>query len=60
MDSHARDCAEKTNYLGNAYEVTGYVHPCIGLEVIPNLAKKETAHMTQKGVVIVCMELRII
>jgi len=53
-DSHARDCAEKkSNHLGNAYEVTGYVHPITGLEVITNSAKKENAHMTQNDVVIV-------
>jgi len=34
-DSHATDCAEKiSNYLGNACEVTGYVHPSTGLEAI--------------------------
>jgi len=33
VDSHARDCAEKiSNYLGNIYEVTGYVHPSSGLK----------------------------
>jgi len=27
-ESHARECAEKiSNYLGNSYEVTGYVNP---------------------------------
>ena len=40
-DSHARDCTEKlSNYLGNSYEVTGYVNPSTGLEVITNSAKK--------------------
>jgi hypothetical protein len=54
-DSHARECAEKiSNYLGNSYEVTGYVNPSTDLEVITNSAKKETDHMTQKDVVIVC------
>jgi PleD family two-component response regulator len=54
-DSHARDCAEKiSNYLGNAYEVTGYVHPSTGLEVITNSSKREIAHTTQKDVVIMC------
>jgi len=34
-DSHARQCAEKiSNYLGNSYEVRGYVNPSIGVEVI--------------------------
>ena len=54
-DNLARNCAEKkSNYLGNAYEVTGYVHPSTGLEVITNSAKKEIAHMMQKDVAIVC------
>ena len=40
-DSHVRDCAEKiSNYLGNSYEVAGYVNPSRGLEVITNSAKK--------------------
>jgi hypothetical protein len=48
-DSHARECAEKiSNYLGNSYEVTSYVNPSTGLEVITNSAKKEIDHMTQK------------
>ena len=52
-DSHARECAEKiSNYLRNAYEVTGYVHPSTGLEVITNSAKKETAHMTKKDAIV--------
>jgi lysophospholipase L1-like esterase len=54
-DSHTRECAEKvSNYLGNTYEVTGYINPSTGLEVITNSAKKEIDHMTQKDVVIVC------
>jgi hypothetical protein len=54
-DSHARECAEKiSNYLGNSYEVTGYVNPGTGLEVITNSAKKEIDRLTQKDVVIVC------
>lgn len=48
-DSRARECAEKiSNYLGNSYEVTGYVNPGTGLEVITNSAKKEIDHNTQK------------
>jgi hypothetical protein len=40
-DSHARECAEKiTNYLGNSYEVTGYVNFSTGFDVITNSAKK--------------------
>jgi len=54
-DSHARDCAEKiSNYLGNIYEVTGYVHPSSGFKVITNSAKKEITNMTKRDVVIVC------
>jgi hypothetical protein len=54
-DSHARECAERiSNYLGNFYEVTGYVNSGTGLEVITNSAKKEIDHMTPKDVVIVC------
>ena len=54
-DSHARERAEKiSNYLGNSYEVTGYVNPSTGLEVITTSAKKEIEHMTQKDVLIVC------
>ena len=54
-DSHARCCAEKlSNYLGSAYEVTGYVSPSTGLDVITNSAKKEIDQLTQKDVVIVC------
>ena len=54
-ESHARDRAgKKSDYLGNAYEVTRYVHPSIGLEVITNSAKKEIAHMMQKDEVILC------
>jgi hypothetical protein len=38
-DSHAREYAEKiSNYLGNSYEVKGYVNTSIGLEVITNSA----------------------
>jgi ribosomal protein L30E len=34
-DSHPRGCAEKvSSYLGNTYEVIGYVSPNAGLEVI--------------------------
>jgi hypothetical protein len=54
-ESHARECAEKiSNYLGNSYEVTGYVNLSTGLEVITNSAKNEIKHMAQKDVVIVC------
>jgi hypothetical protein len=54
-DSHARECAAKiSDYLGNSYEVTGYVNPTTGLEMITNSAKKEIHHMTQKDVVTVC------
>ena len=54
-DSHARECAEKiSNYLANSYEVTGYVNPSTGLEVITKSAKKKNDHMMQKDVVIVC------
>jgi lysophospholipase L1-like esterase len=54
-DSHARGCAEKlSNYLGNACEVTGYVSPNTGLDVITNSAKEEIDQLTQKDVVIVC------
>jgi len=54
-DSHARECAQKiSNYLGNSYEVTGYVNPGTGLEVITHSAKKELDDLTQKDVVIVC------
>jgi len=54
-DSHARGCAEKiSNYLVNSYEVTGYVNPSTGLEVITNSATKEIDHTTPKDVVVVC------
>ena len=54
-DSHARGCAEKlSSYLGNAYEVTGYVSPNTGLDVITNSAKEEIEQLTQKDIVIVC------
>ena len=54
-NNHARDCAGKiSNHLGNTYEVTGYVHPSSGLEVITNSAKKEITCMTKRDVVIVC------
>ena len=56
-DSHARGCAEKlSSYLGNAYEVRGYVSPNTGLDVlvITNSAKEETEQLTQKDIVIVC------
>jgi hypothetical protein len=54
-DSHARECAQKiSNYLGNSYEVTGYINPGTGLEVITHSARKELDHLTQKDVVIVC------
>ena len=53
-DSHARGCAEKlSSYLGNTYEVTGYVSPNTGLDVITNSAKEEIEQLTQKDVVIV-------
>ena len=54
-DSHARGCAEKlSSYLGNDYEVTGYVSPNTGLEVITNSAKEEIEQLTQNDIVIVC------
>jgi hypothetical protein len=54
-DSHATECAGKiSNYLGNSYEVTGYVNPGTGLEVITNSAKKEIDCLMQKDVLIVC------
>jgi len=54
-DSHARECAQKiSNYLGNSYEVIGYVNPGTGLEVITQAARKELDHLTQKDVAIVC------
>jgi hypothetical protein len=54
-DSHARGCAEKlSSYLGNAYEVTGYVSPNTGLDVITDSAKEETEQLTQNDIVIVC------
>jgi hypothetical protein len=53
-DSHARECAEKISHsLGNSYEITGFVNPGTGLEVITNSAKKEIDHLTQKDVVVV-------
>jgi hypothetical protein len=46
-DSCTRECAEKiSNYLGNSYEVTGYVNPSTDLEVITNSEKKEIDHNT--------------
>jgi len=53
-DSHARDAGKISNYLGNDHEVTGYVHPSSGLEMITSSAKKEITHMTKRDVVIVC------
>jgi hypothetical protein len=54
-DSRAWECAERiSNYLGNTYEVTGYVNPGSGLEVITYSAKKEIDHLTPKYVVVVC------
>jgi hypothetical protein len=54
-DSHARGCAEKlSSYLGNAYEVTGYVSPNTGLDVITDSAKKEIEQLTQNDIVLVC------
>jgi hypothetical protein len=54
-DSHAKGCAEKLAcHLGNSYEVTGYVKPSTGLEVITNSARKENDHLTKNDVVIVC------
>ena len=54
-DSDVRECAGKiSNYLRNSYEVTGYINPSTGLEVITDSAKNEIEHMTQKDVVIVC------
>jgi len=47
-------CGKISNYLGDSYEVTGYVNPSTGLKVITNSATKETDHMTPKDVVIVC------
>ena len=47
-------CKKISNYLGNSYEVTGYVNPSTGLEVITKSAKEELDHMTQKDAVIVC------
>lgn len=36
------------------YEVTGYVKPSTGMEVITNSAREETDHLTKDDVVIVC------
>jgi hypothetical protein len=47
-DSHARGCAEKlSSYLGNAYEVTGYVSPNAGMDVITNTAKEGIEQLTK-------------
>jgi len=54
-DSHARGCTEKlSSYLGNTYEVIGYVSPNTGLEVITDSAKEEIEQLTQNDIVIVC------
>ena len=54
-DSHARGCAEKlSSYLGDMYEVIGYVSPNTGLEVITDSAKEEIDQSTQNDIVLVC------
>ena len=54
-DSRARGCAEKlSSYLGDTYEVIGYVSPNTGLEVITDSAKEEFEQLTQNDIVIVC------
>jgi len=54
-DSHGKGCAEKlTSHLGNSYEVTGYVEPSTGMEVITSSTREEIDHLTKDDVVIVC------
>jgi len=43
-----------SSYPCNAYEVTGYVNPSTGLDVITDSAKEETEQLTQNDIVIVC------
>jgi hypothetical protein len=60
-DSHTKGCAEKlARHLRNSYEVTGYVKPNTGMEVITNSAREEIDHLTKDDVVIVCVKVQII
>jgi len=53
-DSHARGCAaEVTHNLGETFEVTGYVMPGTGLEVITKIANREIDKLTKEDVVVV-------
>jgi replicative DNA helicase len=54
-NSHAKGCAEKlASHLRNSYEVTEYIKPSTGMEVITNSAREEINHLTKDDVVIVC------
>jgi lysophospholipase L1-like esterase len=53
-DGHARGCAaELTEHAGKSCEVTGFVKPRTGLEVITEMATKEISKLTKKDVVVV-------
>lgn len=45
--------AELTLNLGENFEITGFVKPHTGLEVITNTANKETEKLTREDVVVV-------
>jgi hypothetical protein len=53
--SHAGRCAaELARNLGNSFEMTGYVKPSMGSEVITNTVTKEIGNFTRDDVVVVC------
>jgi hypothetical protein len=50
-DSHARGCATKLiDNLGEAFEVTGFVKPGTGLEVITTMESEGISKLTKKDV----------
>jgi hypothetical protein len=53
-DSHARGCAVKlTETLGELFEVTGFIKPGTGLEVITTLETEGISKLTKKDVVVI-------
>jgi hypothetical protein len=52
-DSHARGCAAKLREnLGELIEVSGFVNPGTGLEVITTIETERISKLTKKDVVI--------
>jgi hypothetical protein len=53
-DGHAKGCEAEIKYnFGRTFEVTGYVSPGKGLEVITDIARKEIDGLTKEDVVVI-------